>query len=199
MMNLVTSPKTLRIFLSSSLKVQLLLICLIFWQSSRAQIVESFHSEWDDRFSEWNIAIFDEEEQGSLSLKWRLRNDWTSWNFELLERTGQIQLKWSDDPNLWELICDGKLVTARTKRRNDFSEWRLSDGEQQLTFWSRFRNDISEWEIRDPERFGDYRIFMEWESDPRDWIVLDDTNDELSVEMRFLCAFLAIYHSIPKG
>ena len=189
----------MKIFRSSQIKLYLLVLGLFVLQSVDAQTIESFHSEWDDRFSEWNIAFFDEEDAGSMSLKWRLRDDWTGWNFELLEKSGQIRLKWSDDPNLWELICEGQVVTARSKRRNDFLERRVSDGNHQLTFWSRFRNDMSEWELRDTMTFGDFRIYMEWQGDPRDWIVIDETNGALSQEIRLMCSFLAIYHSIPKN
>lgn len=155
-------------------------------------------TRWSDSFREWEIQTVDDQRYGSLELRWRLSDDWTQWEFRLGDTTAQIRQKWADDPNLWEIRCLGETVTARTIFSNDFRQWRLSDGEHRIRWQSRYGNIRDEWIIREGSEHGDFRVQTYWEGDPRDWIVEDNLNEDVSYAMRVALMFVAVFNSIPK-
>jgi hypothetical protein len=154
-------------------------------------------TRWSDSFREWEVHSREEWRTGSMGLRWALREDWTEWEFRLGDTTAQIRLKWRDDPNLWEIRCLGKTVTARTVYPGDFRQWRLADGTHRLHWQSRYGNIRDEWILRTQEA-GSFTVYTYWEGDPRDWVIRDELNAEVSYALRVALIFIAVFNSIPK-
>lgn len=164
-----------------------------------AQDIIGIGTLWNDSFREWEIHTADDWRTGSLELRWNLpgTEDWTEWDLRLGDTTAQIRLKWSDDPNLWEIKCEGVTVTARTLWNNDFRQWRLSDGKHRITWQSRYGNIRDEWIMREEDP-GSFSVYTYYEGDPRDWVVIDKLDEDVSYAMRIALMFIAVFNSVPK-
>ena len=164
------------------------------------QFLTGIGTKWSDAFSEWVVFldVEGEEVEGELRMRWPSRNDWTEWDYRLGEQIGTIKLKWKNNLNEWELRGDNEIVSARTVWNNNFREWRISNNTNQLTLKSRYGNVIDEWEIRRSDH-GYFKVFTNWESDPREWIIVDELDEKISLPMRMLMTFIVIYQSSPKG
>ena len=163
-----------------------------------AQDIIGLGTRYSDSFREWDVQAAQEDRNGSLELRWILSDDWSQWEFRLGDTTAQIRQKWSDDANLWEIKCLGTTVTARTIWNNDFRQWRLSDGTHRIRWQSRYSNIRDEWIIREETGFGSFNVRAYWEGDPRDWVVEDTFDAEVSYAMRIALIFIAVFNSVPK-
>jgi hypothetical protein len=174
-------------------------LLFVFSGTGYSQDIIGLGTRWSDSFREWEIQTGDEWRTGSLELRWNLpgHEDWTEWDFRLGDTTAQIRLKWRDDPNLWEIKCLGVTVTARTTWNNDFRQWRLDDGKNRINWQSRYGNIRDEWIVRE-EDAGYFSVYTYWEGDPRDWVVIDELNADVSYAMRIAMIFIAVFNSIPK-
>ncbi len=177
-------------------RIQTIITFLLLWSSSYAQYFESAHAVWDDSFREWEIQMTEDNSAG-FEIRWQLRNDYTTWNVDLAGLPGVIQLKWNDDPNVWEYRSGNQIIIARTKWSNDYSQWKLSDGQVKLELETRYRDDTNEWWVKS-EKDGHFILYSEYLNDPRDWIIEDDMEAYVSAEMRLMMIFLACFHSSPK-
>lgn len=181
----------------------LIAFLLVIVTQVTSQDVIGLGTRWSDSFREWEVHTADDYRTGTLELRWNLppipggREDWTEWDFRLGDTTAQIRLKWNDDPNLWEIRCLGVTVTARTTWNNDFRQWRISDGTHRINWQSRYGNIRDEWIVRE-EDSGFFSVYTYWEGDPRDWVVVDELDEDVSYAMRVAMIFLAIFNSIPK-
>lgn len=174
-----------------------LLFCLPTTTLS-AQYLSGIATRWNDDFSEWLIfPENEEEEEGYLRMRWQSQRDWTVWEYRLGEETGAIKLKWKQDPNQWEIRGNNQIVTARSLWNNNFLEWRISTRSEQFTLKCRYGNVIDEWEIRD-SKSGAFRLYTNWEGDPREWTIEDDLNESVSLTTKMAIIFLVVYHSSPK-
>jgi len=162
-----------------------------------AQELYGINATWSDSFKEWSFITVDEQE-GSLSLRWLNRSDWTEWTFSFDGLHGTIKMKWADDPNTWELRSGGTVINIRTKWKNDFSEWRISEDRTILNFRSKYTNSISEWNLVETQ-YGNFTIQTEWENDPRDWNIYDELQETISLELKLAMTFIAIINSSPRG
>lgn len=178
-------------------------ICLVFIfvllgvSKGISQDIIGIGSRYSDSFREWEIHTTDKWRTGELRLRWEIREDWTEWDFRLGDTTAEIRLKWADDPNLWEIKCLGVTVTARTTWNNDFRQWRVSDGTHTINWKSRYGNIRDEWIVRESEE-GYFSVYTYYEGDPRDWVIVDEFNEDVSYAMRVALIFLAIFNSVPK-
>jgi len=129
-------------------------------------------------------------------MTWPGKDDWTEWNYRLGDDSGDIQLKWSDDPNLWELTGYEGTITMRTQWARDFSTWRVQGSDGTLVFRSRYRNDYNEWYLEDEAR-GVFAIYTTKTGDPRDWEIIDELDSDISLDTKLALIFLAMYHSLP--
>ena len=154
-------------------------------------------TKWSDSFREWSLFTEDEDRTGDLYLRWSGREDWTQWDMRLGDTIAEIKLKWQDNPNEWEIRCLGTTVMARTLWNGDFREWRISDGDTRLVWKSRYGNQFEEWVLRDEDK-GIFRMYTYWELDPREWVIEDALDEEISFPMRLALIFVAIFHSSPK-
>ncbi|MEO1515968.1 MAG: hypothetical protein AAFV95_13180 [Bacteroidota bacterium] len=168
-----------------------------------AQYVTGMATRWSDSFVEWNIYYVqgveeDEEEQtGELKMKWPLRNDWTEWTYDFADTWGDVRLVWKNDPSRWQIISGAETVTMRRLWKEDDREWRITDNTVSLTLRTRYGNDRNEWEVRETT-YGTFQMRTSYREDPRDWMVDDFLNEEVSITMRMALVFLVTYNSVPK-
>lgn len=180
------------------MKKQFLLLAFsIFSFSLSAQILTSIATKWSDDFRDWTIFTDVEDEEGSITMRWQQQLDWTEWDYRLGEESGSIKLKWKNDPSEWEIRGGGEIVSAKMKWNNDIHEWRISDGSTRLTLKARYNNGLNEWEI-DGGEDDVFEIYMEWQDDPRDWTIVDELSEEISLPMKIAIMFISVYHSFPK-
>jgi len=154
------------------------------------------HTQWDDEITQWDIKLDEGEIEGSIEMTWRLRNDFTEWNYRIDGLRGSIQQKWDNNPNVWELRSGGLLVSISTVWTGDFNSWRISDGSTTIKVERPFLNtDPIEWRIvgEDRELFFWYN---ENQNDIRDWIVEDFLSEDYSLELKLAALFVTILHSI---
>ncbi|MEM6965650.1 MAG: hypothetical protein AAF573_12855 [Bacteroidota bacterium] len=162
-----------------------------------AQIITGMATKWSDDFRDWTIYTDVEDEEGNLTMRWQQRFDWTEWDYRLGEASGSIRLKWKDDPSEWEIRGGGEIITARMKWNNDIHEWRISDGSKKFTLKAPYNNGMNDWQISE-EKNGIFELYMEWENDPRDWTIVDEFDEEISLHMKMAIVFVSVYHSFPK-
>jgi len=162
-----------------------------------AQYLTGIATAWSDSFVEWQLFSDEEEVMGNLKMRWPTRNDWTEWDYRLGDEFGTIKLKWKENPNEWEIRGDNQIVTARTVFANDFRQWRITDNSTRLTLQSKYGNRWDEWAIKEVT-YGNFQIYTNWEGDPREWIIVDEFEDEISFPMKMAIVFIAVFHSSPK-
>lgn len=155
-------------------------------------------TRWSDSFREWILFGAEEEEIGSMYLRWPMDENWLDWVIELGEYTGQARQKWPGNPDAWEIRYANEVVTARTVFPGDPTQWRIITPGQQLTFAARHPNLREEWNIRNDRQVGSYAVYTLYEGDLRQWNVEDQTGDQLGVPMKLTMLFLALFHSTPK-
>lgn len=177
----------------------LLFVSILFLATvSKAQYLAAIATEWDDSFVSWQIYLDEEDsEPGTLNLKWPLRQDWTEWEYNIGSLYGNIQQQWKNDPGRWLIDGNGERITARQLFKNDSRSWRITDNSISLTVRSKWGNNFNEWEIKE-STYGSFKIFMDFEGDPRDWIIIDDLSEEISLPMKMAIVFVVMYSSTPR-
>jgi hypothetical protein len=165
---------------------------------SQAQLLTGIGTKWSDEFTEWNIYSDDEDLEGEITMRWQMQGDWTEWDYNLGDDAGKIKLKWKGDPNLWEISGGNELITARTLWKDDLSEWRITNNTQTITLKRRWNNNFNEWSLKN-DKYGEFDIFTNWEDDPREWIVKDELDEDISIHLKIAILFLVTFHSSPKG
>ncbi len=160
-------------------------------------ILTGMSTRFSDSFVEW--ALFNDlEEEGDLEIRWKMRNDFTQWDYDIGEHSGRIQRVWKDDPSQWEVRdYDGTIITMQMLWRGDVRQWRITDNSIQLNLKTKYGNMLDQWELRE-DTYGYYSIYTAYEGDPRDWEIIDELDDRISFPMRMALAFIAMYHGIPK-
>ncbi|MEM9547110.1 MAG: hypothetical protein AAGA77_14110 [Bacteroidota bacterium] len=164
-----------------------------------AQYFLGFHSEYDDTFREWNIVLEKDstEIEGELELTWGINNDFTQWQYRVGDRYGEIYLKFKNNPGLWELAADDKVVTINQVWPGDVTEWKISHAGRSFVFRTTYPNILDEWAIKG-NKHGELVIYTEYTGDARDWIVSDYTVEEITFEERMAALFIALQVSTPK-
>lgn len=164
---------------------------------SIGQTLTAITARWDDNFAEWNIYTDDDEDeaQGQLELRWG--RDWKEWDYRIGDYTGSMEQRWREDPTQWEIRGDNEIVTARTIWFDNLTEWRLTDNDITLTLKPRWGTFANEWVIEE-EQYGTFEIYTEYEFDPRDWVIVDELSEEISLNMKMAIVFLVVYHSIRQ-
>jgi len=131
----------------SKILTALLLLCLVLPQDGIAQKMTGIFTKFNNTFREWTIVTEDEDLRGELRLKWIHSDDWTAWDFTLGDTFATIEQKWSEDPNLWIIRCNGVTVNAKTAWSGEFLRWKLNDGKHQFNWQSKYANQRDEWSI----------------------------------------------------
>ena len=154
-------------------------------------------TKWDDSFKEWNVYTADEEIDGELSLRWLNKNDWKEWDYRLEDESGSIKMKFFNDPSKWEVRGGGEIITMQTKWKGDFTEWRISDGTINLTLKSKYKTNLEEWELQE-DKYGAFEMYTTYENDIRDWEIIDELNEEISIHLKMALLFIVSFNSTPK-
>ena len=157
------------------------------------------HTEFDDSFREWEMVLeLDSTEiEGELELTWAINNDFTEWQYRVESLYGEIAQKFNNNPSLWELRSDGKVVTIRQVWPGDFTEWKISYDNRSFVFRPIYANQLDEWSVKG-DKYGELIMYTDRLGDPRDWIISDYMNDDITFEERMAAIFIALYSSIPK-
>lgn len=189
-----------------------LLFCLLFSIASNAQhYFTGIASRWSDDLSEWNIYTWTSEQEeafqageeidpdeveatGSLRVRWQMRDDWNTWDYNIGEDRGYIRTLFNNRPDQWEVVgFNDEVITIRQLWKGDLREWRITNNTMQLTLKARWGNRLDEWVVREAS-YGDFRIYTSWEGDPRDWTIVDELNEEVSTSMKMALIFLAVFN-----
>ncbi len=174
-----------------------ILLSLFLTSSLAAQHLAGLSTRWDDSFTEWNIVLEEEVQEGEIIMRWAQRNDWSEWDFRVGELSGAIKVKWKGDANLWELRADNEIVTIKTVWKDDFRQWEVKSGNIGFDVESRWSNILEEWSASD-KRFGNLIMYTNWEGDLRDWIIEDNLNEQISMPMKIALVFIPVIYSTPK-
>ncbi len=84
----------------------------------------------------------------------------------------------------------------KTVWREDFTEWRVTDGTVSLDFKSRYTSDLGEWFAKDREG-NRFAVTVTYPNDPRDWTITDELPESVSAEMKLAMVFVVLYHATP--
>jgi hypothetical protein len=177
--------------------VPFLLFSTLFSANISAQILTGLGAKWNDDFSEWLIFTEYEEVEGTLNMTWQMQNDWSSFDYRLEDASGNIKMKWRDNPNEWEARGDNHIITARTRWKNDFREWRITDNEITLYLRSRWGNNPNMWLITN-EEYGYFEMSMYYRNDFREWVITDELTEEVPLPMKMMLVFLVMHNCTPK-
>lgn len=179
------------------MKNGLLVLLLFFSLNAQAQLITGISSKWSDEFSEWTIWTDDEETEGELVMTWQRQQDWSQWDYRIEDERGTIKLKRKDDPSQWEIRGYDEIVTAKMTWNGDFRTWKITNNSKYLTLTTRYGNRMDEWILRG-ESHGIFHMYTEFEQDPRDWIIVDRLDEDISLTMKMALIFIASYHGSPK-
>jgi len=171
-----------------------LLLPLFSVSELHGQLLYQVHTKWSDDFSEW--LYYTNTGEGQLNVLYRVPPDFSSWQFMGDDLNGSIALKWRDDPFQWELRGQ-QTIFARVKWPGDIRAWNITSNEGSYELSMRYGNVPFEWVLH-LGRQSKVHIFMEYEGDPRSWLIEYDTPLEVDPELVMMAAFLAIFHSMPK-
>lgn len=173
------------------------LLGLLLTVNLSAQILVGLSAKWSDDFSEWIILTDDEDIEGELNMTWQLQNDWSSFDYRIEEASGNIKMKWRENPNEWEVRGDNEIVTARTRWKDDPREWRITDNDQTIYLRSKWGNNANTWLITD-DKYGYFEMYMYYKGDFREWVIIDELGGEISLPMKMTMVFLVMNNSTPK-
>jgi hypothetical protein len=173
----------------------LLLFCA---PSLQAQLPIGIGTLYNNSFREWTITTDDEDIRGNLHMRWTFSDDWTAWDFDIGDVHGTIDQKWKEEPDLWEIKCNGVIVTARTAWPGEFYRWKLTDGHQQYNWYTRYASQPTEW-MTDEGKNGFFQVYTYYENDAREWVIKDELPEDTSMAMRMAMIFMALHFSTPRS
>jgi hypothetical protein len=166
--------------------------------SLSAQKIIGIGTKYNNSFREWIITTDDEDVKGELIMRWAFQNDWTEWDVRVGDISATIEQKWKDDENLWEIRCEGRTVNARTAWPGEFYRWKLSDGSNQYNWLTPYANKRDEWSSEKSEG-PFFQIYTYWDGDPREWVIVDELPEDVSMAMKLAMIFLALHFSTPRA
>jgi len=177
--------------------ISVITMIALFPYCGAGQDIIGVGTRYVDSFREWNIATEDDDVTGEMSMRWIFRDDWTEWDVQVGDLHATIEQKWKDDPNLWEIRCDGVVVNAKTTWPGEFHRWKLTDGKHHFNWGTKYFNQRDEW-FTDNKKADYFQTYMYWEGDPREWVVVDELPDDVSTAMKIAMIFLAVHFSAPR-
>ncbi|MEM6319638.1 MAG: hypothetical protein AAF960_18340 [Bacteroidota bacterium] len=163
----------------------------------QSQILVGLSAKWNDDFSEWLILTDDEAIEGDLRMTWPMQRDWSSFDYRIEEASGNIKIKWRNNPNEWETRGDNHIITARTRWKDDPREWRITNNDFTLLLKSKWGNNPNVWILTD-EKYGYFEMRMYNRDDFREWEIIDELDDAIPLAMKMTMVFLVMYHSTPR-
>ncbi len=170
-----------------------MLIWALFQTAVFGQTVYGMYSKWADDLTEW--IFYTGEDEGDLRILYMAPPDLSTWTFQSYSLSGQIGLKWRNDPSQWELRGNS-ILFARVKWPGDLRTWTIHTDNGQFDLSMKYGNVPFEWTLH-IGRSGRVNIYMEVQGDPRSWHVEYDLLQEVDAELVLFAMFLAMYHSVP--
>ncbi len=172
--------------MQSSKKKYFVFLFLIVSFNLQAQMITGISTKWSDEFSEWTVWTDDEDVEGEVTRRWQMRDDWSEWDYRIGEETGSIRQKRKGDPTHWEI-----------RGYDDIRTWKITNNSKYITLITRYGDSLDEWILQD-ENNGIFHMYTEYEQDPRDWVVVDKLEEDISFTMKVALMFIASYHGSPK-
>ncbi len=129
-------------------------------------------------------------------MTWQNQNDWSQWEYSLGDFNGTIKMTFTNQPGQWDIRGGGTVITAKAKWANDWREWRITDNSTTLTFKTKWGNSFDKWVLRDTDH-GSFEVSTLWNGDPREWEIIDELDEDISLPMKMAMLFVVIYHSSP--
>ena len=177
----------------------IILLFLFGITTMKAQYFLGARSAFSDSFREWELILEKDstEIEGDLELTWAIGNDFTQWRYDVDGLSGEIYQKFNNNPGLWELRAEDRLVTIKQIWPGDPSQWKITLGKRSFTIRTLYNNQLDEWVLGD-DKLGELVVLTNRIGDPRDWIIEDYMVDIVTFEERMAAIFIAIYTSTPK-
>lgn len=175
----------------------LISILLLGYIQLSAQILTGLSARWNDDFSEWIIFTDYEDIEGELNMTWQMQNDWSSFDYRIEDASGNIKMKWRDNPSEWETRGDNEIITARMRWKNDPREWRITDNDMTFILKSKWGNNPNTWLITNKE-YGYFEMYMHRRDDFREWVIIDELGEDVSLAMKMMMVFLVMNNTTPK-
>ncbi len=160
------------------------------------QNLYGLHALWDDDLKQWTLECDEGDIEGTIEMRWRMKNDISVWDYKVDGDRGTISQVWENNLNFWELRAGGALVTISTVYTGDFNSFRIKQGDKTITIErTHYNADPIEWSIRD-ESEGIFYWYNEFEFDLRDWIIVDELNDTFPFEIKLASVFMTVLISM---
>ena len=156
-------------------------------------------TKWSDSFLEWEIytsGMREDDDPGTLEPRWASSEDWNAWDFRIGEWSGEINTRWKDKFDQWELDAYGQRVVMKPRWPGDPAEWRITQNNETWIFSVENKRIPEEWEV-DYLKEGSFEVYTEYETDRSSWLIYD-TNPEITKEARLAMIFIAIFYSTPR-
>lgn len=155
-------------------------------------------AKWSDSFIEWEIYpdLESNESVGQLEMRWKMQNDWSTWDFRLDESLGDISTQWPDRYDEWTIRSEGNTVTLKTRWPGDYSEWRISDDHQTYVLAVVNPNIPEEWEVKYLKE-QTFQIYTEFEGDLSSWLIFQN-GERLPRTTQMAMIFAVIVTISPK-
>lgn len=174
----------------------LFFVSSVFLAKAQAPELYAVYTKWSNSFSEWYISTPKDRQAGTLERNYPAGNDWSSWTLQFNGYSGNINQKWTNQPDHWELRYANQIVTMRPVFRGDYTTWRIEGNHTTITWSKQFQHLDASWTIQQHPGFS---IFTAFEGDPRDWAIEDAIDNEaINLSMKLAMAFISIYYSTPK-
>lgn len=177
-------------------KIIIFLVSLSFAPPLISQQLQAIQARWSDSFKEWDV--YTDEGEGTLTLRWQVKSDWTSWDFRIGELSGTVEMRFKDNPEYWELRCGSEKVYMRTQWPRDITSWTIESEQGRLIWKSYWRDNLDEWLVETKTDPNPFTMYTEYVGDQRDWVVNDQTDGQIGFPARLAMAFIAIFHAMPK-
>ena len=177
----------------------LLSLLLCWWlQMAQSQVLVGVSAQYADSFVAWDLYVVEKdgsESEGQLSLVWTQPDDWSQWQYRIGDRSGSIKTKWRNDWSTWELRGGNHVILAQPTWLGDTKSWRISHKNQNITIRTAGLHPI--WAV-EPTEDPLWLMAPQHENTRLDWVIEDNMEADIAVELRLMLLFLSLFHSIPK-
>ena len=174
----------------------ILLLQFSFWSEPVAQ--EQLHfiqSEFFDSFSRW-ILVYDDEQEGTVELKWPTRNDWTQWTIDVGEYYGTVKQVALNNPNHWQSKINGAIIDFRTTYPGELRHWSVRHQSINYKLYLPHPNQPENWTLESKSEYFD--MFTSVEGDPRDWSFELSPDNTIPMELQISTIALILSVTTPN-
>ena len=173
---------------------------MIVTTSVNGQYLLGMQATYNDSFRSWEVSVEMDSTttiEGSLSITWDLRNDFSDWSFSIGDYDGTISQVFNNNAGRWELRSGNNVVSITQTWPGDTSEWDIRSKNTNTKMITTIDDNGPLW-INKERKNGELAVYMERNGDPRVWIIEDYMNADVPFLHRLASAFISIYASCPK-